>query len=178
METESHTLIARAVGYFSCALIIVDAHRIDTARQASYANWELNKAPVAFLCAHGLEVAMKHMLCVSGVDSGNLRRYGHDLNALWKRAEISGFRDLSYSHAKIILAEAIAAEEADPKSDAIEILDAAVRQYAHLHSKSSGHALRYYPNRKNELVPNPLLVIRSFLETSNELHRISYNGNR
>ena len=73
-ETLDRQFLKRASGYLKAARILEREKNGDTSLTA----------PISFLLAHGLEVLFKSALFQTGCGEEELRKFGHDIDLLWK----------------------------------------------------------------------------------------------
>lgn len=115
-------------------------------------------APPLHLIAHGFELLFKAELIVAGVDENRRRReFGHDLEKMWKSAELSDLRAAAGPAAQAAVAEA----KKDPRfrgqgfhPDPPRDFEEQIRYLGKLHTAESAYALRY-PNATPTLVNVP-----------------------
>lgn len=114
-------------------------------------------APPLHLIAHGFELLFKAEIIDSGADFKVLRRFGHDLEAMWDSSDVESLKKASGPAAERAVKNAKTKERyrgqhfpANPK----ENFDEQLRYLSKLHSADMDYALRY-PSTSDTVVNVP-----------------------
>lgn len=123
--------------------------------------------PVLHLTGHGIEVLLKANLIASGLRTSDVKKLSHDLWALWSHDRNTNLRVQTLLEVRSVWERAKEQEKyADFFTEnADELLIDYLGKLSVLHSKGSGHALRYVSDVEKK-GPRPYLLAETFLEVA------------
>lgn len=130
-----------------------------------YKRGKLLITPTLHLVAHGIELFLKGTLLRSGLSETDVRKFGHDIHALWNHALNATTRDEILSAAS---EEWEAARQNPDWLDDFGAFDKApfeeyLQHVNELHSRDSDFALRYVTGRTPDTAgPRPHLLSATF----------------
>lgn len=155
-STTEGQFIAGAHRYLSASKLLTESPEWKRGR--------LLQTPTLHLLCHGIELLLKFPLLRSGMGQADVRRFGHNLLALWKDDANTALR----SH--VVVAGEVAWQVArdsgkwprdDFTAEPIDVIEKAVVDLSELHDRQSGFALRYSFEGERR-APRPRFLVEAF----------------
>jgi HEPN domain-containing protein len=123
--------------------------------------------PTLTLAGQGLELMLKGCMQLNG----NRTKNTHDIASLWSKDVNEPLRVYTLQHAHLIAdydRECDAYEDIPSKAEASEAFNGLIQKLCELHGKKEDYPLRY-PTEVNEQGPSTLWLIKTLLQTSDDL---------